>query len=1061
MLDPVTALSVASGVLQIIDFSTKVLVKGQEIYKSGSTAEYAEVEGIATQLGFLSSSVKTSLSTSTAKTSSVYQIDRTLTEVAAGCCAIADELLLNLSGLKLPAGNKSVWEATKRGFKSVWRAKNIKSLQDRLDKHQNLLETTILVALRSHFNEEAARQDDRFKALQGENKGIITAILDDHKSVESIGAQVSRSNDLAVKRHEQVLAAIEALRLAPASAPRRSHSTDRNRRHSQQRHMDKNDAEEVTDIVLNCLKFRVMGDRLEQVSETHQETFDWIFESQTNQPGGVPGLPSQEPQSGIRSLHSFADWLRNGTHCYWINGKAASGKSTLMKHIVTSPRTESALCQWAGGTSYLTASFFFWNAGTTLQKSQEGLLRSLLYEILRQRPELVPKAMPDSWHEAEQKYVAAVTTGPVSIDPPTEAELRKGLRSMSEWATGSLKACIFIDGIDEFDGDHAKLAAFLKEISSPSIRMVLSSRPILACEEIFAYCQNLKLQDLNLPDITRYVNDKLATQEQMRELVAAQPFEAPQLFQEIISKASGVFLWVVLVVASLLSGLRNFDSISDLRRRLEDLPPELHALYAHMLARMEPLYRKQASQLFQLVRCAELRRNFGSPSTILLSYADEEEIENMALNAPLCPISDAELDLRVRRMDKRLRSRCCGLIEIHHFGSTVCGSKMWTTNDSQVEYLHRTVTEFLARDDIWDQLLEYTASSDFWPEKRLMQSYLIMLKKSRDVTYGNHAEPAHSLIFYALQSERCTKPPQMAVLDEMDRVLSLGRTIYSSHWSSSILPPYAGRSRSKSRESFFSFTVRCGLALYVQEALQRKGNSIMNNSDLPILFHAICPALDETFEEPLAFRFDLIDTLLRHGARVDATHRGVSAWQFLLSFADCDQYDVAPIGQIFKLFINYGADPLETISISDGPWECDSSELEMRRLLKELGCLTDGHKYCYSAINLVHVKKFIGRDKWLTALGLELSQMLMARSQENPAALHCLTPSPKSQPSSDTLGRLGTIPGSFGDRMKRWKRSQTFSSEDKLRIARTRSYRKSVLAQRDLYATRSRPYHEI
>ncbi|KAK5002388.1 hypothetical protein LTR28_011487, partial [Elasticomyces elasticus] len=524
---------------------------------------------------------------------------------------------------------------------------------------------------------------------------------------------------------------------------------------------------------------------------------------------------------------------------------------------------------------------------------------------------------------------------------------------MSEWATGSLKACIFIDGIDEFDGDHAKLAAFLMELSSPSIRMVLSSRPILACEEVFADCQNLKLQDLNLPDIKRYVHDKLATQEQMKELVAGQPSEASQLFQEIISKASGVFLWVVLVVTSLLNGLRNFDNISDLRRRLEELPPDLHALYVHMFARMEPWYRRQASQLFQLVACAGRVQPIQPLNVFLLSYADEEEDDNMALNAPVCRISDAKLDKRVRRMDKRLRSRCCGLLEIHQKRPMI---------DSEVQYLHRSVREFLATDGIWDRLLEFTASSDFWPGKRLMQASLVMLKKS-PISPFPRLKRVYEFVSYALETEVSTKRPQAAVLDEMDRVLSSTRPMYIKHWSSAI------PAKQPSGESFFAFTVRYGLTLYVQEAL-RRNESLISNSSRPILFHALHPELDEISTMPLTLRFNLIDTLLKHGARVDAIHQGVSAWQFLLdTFMHCGAASTAPIGQILKLFIYNGADPLQKVKV---PLDSGSGQY-----------LQD-----QTAIDIVHTK-CKGQDGRLTDLGLELSQMLMDRSQSS-AAPHCL-----------------------------------------------------------------------
>ena len=56
---------------------------------------------------------------------------------------------------------------------------------------------------------------------------------------------------------------------------------------------------------------------------------------------------------------------------FWVSGKAGSGKSTLMKYLKSDPDTESNLWAWANGPKLVTASYFFWNAGTDMQKSQE------------------------------------------------------------------------------------------------------------------------------------------------------------------------------------------------------------------------------------------------------------------------------------------------------------------------------------------------------------------------------------------------------------------------------------------------------------------------------------------------------------------------------------------------------------------------------------------------------------------------------------------------------------------------------------------------------------------
>jgi hypothetical protein len=79
---------------------------------------------------------------------------------------------------------------------------------------------------------------------------------------------------------------------------------------------------------------------------------------------------------------------RNGI--FWIRGKAGSGKSTLMKFLCTDPRTIPHLRIWAEDKKLVFGKYFFWSAGTPLQKSREGLLRLLLFDILNERPEFSP-----------------------------------------------------------------------------------------------------------------------------------------------------------------------------------------------------------------------------------------------------------------------------------------------------------------------------------------------------------------------------------------------------------------------------------------------------------------------------------------------------------------------------------------------------------------------------------------------------------------------------------------------------------------------------------------------
>lgn len=129
--------------------------------------------------------------------------------------------------------------------------------------------------------------------------------------------------------------------------------------------------------IQNALHFREEGFRQYTVKDAHPGTFDWAF------------MPSND------HIHDdLLEWLSDGSGCYWINGKAGSGKSTFMKYVSRHPALRPALRSWAGGRELIIAEHYFWFAGTDLQKSHEGILRSLLRQVLVQRPDIAPAIFP-------------------------------------------------------------------------------------------------------------------------------------------------------------------------------------------------------------------------------------------------------------------------------------------------------------------------------------------------------------------------------------------------------------------------------------------------------------------------------------------------------------------------------------------------------------------------------------------------------------------------------------------------------------------------------------------
>jgi len=402
----------------------------------------------------------------------------------------------------------------------------------------------------------------------------------------------------------------------------------------------------VGDAILRSLLYPKIEFRRETIVQAHAKTFQWIF---------------QDPKARNKPWSNFTSWLRYQNDIYWVNGKAASGKSTLMKYLGTHPDVKKHLAGWAEESPFVCAHFFFWNLGTTLQKSQAGLLRSLLHQALSQHAHIIPKVMPELWKAMSRRTDSFVRELPESWYSWSVLELQYVLEGLFKMTANSIKFCFFIDGLDEYDGDHLEIISLLRQIPSNSnVKLCISSRPLLVFEQVFAECPRLCLQDLTVDDIQLYVQDKLNEHKAMSKLQHKEPNLTRLLIKKIVDMSSGVFLWVTIATRSLLKGLTNLDGIADLQKRLRELPPELDDLFSLMLRSIKPeFYLEQASRLFQLVFHAH------SPlSTVELSFADDEDT-SFAMDGGFCSLSHEEAVQRDASMTARLKSRCAGLLEVH------------------------------------------------------------------------------------------------------------------------------------------------------------------------------------------------------------------------------------------------------------------------------------------------------------------------------------------------------------------------------------------------------------
>lgn len=470
------------------------------------------------------------------------------------------------------------------------------------------------------------------------------------------------------------------------------------------------------EAILAWLHFRQNSWRYEDAPLAYQKTFKWIFEN-----------PASDD-----SWDNFSAHLGKNTNTpYFVNGKAGSGKSTLMKFIVEHPKTKEALLKWTGqGHRLLVVKFFFWNQGTPLQKSLIGMLRALLYSALMSYTELIPAVFPElyrNWKDGK------------SLSEPSYVEVKNAFEALATKSAKFLKLCVFIDGIDELEGDHRDTSVFLRSLASryPHVKLIVSSRPITACLNTFGGCPTLTLQDLTKHDMEVFIQGNFASHQAMVELAKHCPEQAREIYIELKDKAEGVFLWVRLVVRILLSGLEEGDDIQDLQNKLQSLPPDLRDLYQRMLFNMIPEHRVQAAEIFQLIYMWK-GTTLDPLTTTTLFFAVQPPSE--AFTRPNEPLNSETMNWYHNQSVARIRSRCCGLLEVHKQVSGLSARYRQSGYSSNpngmavfaIDYLHRTVAEFLLAPDVWNEICETTKVSKFDPAIHLASACLSMNKIGGD-----------------------------------------------------------------------------------------------------------------------------------------------------------------------------------------------------------------------------------------------------------------------------------------------------------------------------------------
>ncbi|KAF4340301.1 Pfs NB-ARC and ankyrin domain protein [Fusarium beomiforme] len=374
------------------------------------------------------------------------------------------------------------------------------------------------------------------------------------------------------------------------------------------------------EILLKSLGFRQIDARHENIRNAHAKTCRWILKR-------AEYLDWLNPDK-IHEHHGFL----------WIKGKPGAGKSTLMKFVLSNSRRRM--------TEKIIISFFFNARGEHLEKSTIGMYRSLLLQLLQKIPKLHNVLDP------------GLVLG-ISENHDWTVEVLRTLFEQAVESLGDSSVIVFIDALDECnESDIRSMVSSFKSLGDLSVAEGIRFHVCLASRHYPHITMPKKIelilegQEGHEQDISSYLETELE-----------------------IDKASGVFMWVVLVTG-ILQQKHDQGRIHELKKTLREIPGDLHELFRDILTRDD-------ANKDELLLCTQW--------ILFARQPLKPEQLYFAIRSYLKPVNICKWnrdEIEVHDISKFILSSSKGLAEITR-----------TKQDPTVQFIHESVRDFLLKED--------------------------------------------------------------------------------------------------------------------------------------------------------------------------------------------------------------------------------------------------------------------------------------------------------------------------------------------------------------------------
>ncbi|KAH6000885.1 hypothetical protein HBI82_160660 [Parastagonospora nodorum] len=660
-MKPIPAVGLSSALVQIIDFSINTLRKDHNIYQpedaSTTPVENALIlQNIINNLYRLTDAVDQSELKKLQADKAEKRKSTKLSDAAQQLLKHSEDVKLLVEGLRdalISAQARGTpedptWQTARDALMAgPWKKKDVTSTKKKLRALRREIDTSLLLALRQYLDQSMETGLPVF-AKDGSDVPLTHWEKWQNDALDAIHA-----NDWKPSKKKNVDEFAKIVDLLVT--------------------VEKEDY--FCEGVFGKLRFGEAEERMCAVEGPAEGSMRWVFEDERM--GDEGGL---------------LEWFGNvrGENLFWIRGKPGCGKTTLTRHLFRNAQIFDYLEAWSGTAPGITAAFFLWNAGTELQKSGVGLLRSILYESLQdmiygpleQDQGIIQWLFADRWQQ--------FTSYGGGLHDFTFKELTKAFGLMV--SDVSKKFMFMVDGLDEMDEYPSELVeAIISAAKKDNVKIIVSSCDSPELETAFEGRPNLVLDEWTKKDAASYIMntfDKTETLVTMRR--RSDNVEEMNVINTLAEKANGVFLWAKLATDFMIQGTKEDDTFTAMRFRAGELPDTLDLLVPVIVASMTP---EESEQLWKVVTLLESHTT-ACPGLLPLSFALTSDLK-ATIAADTRPLKTAESTKRVDEM-RAIQKSCKSLLAIVDTSSLEDPSTRGKPRSLKLTYTHRTIRSLLS-----------------------------------------------------------------------------------------------------------------------------------------------------------------------------------------------------------------------------------------------------------------------------------------------------------------------------------------------------------------------------